>query len=146
MNNVTMSNTFKITIFKTLEESLYIQTIKWNGKCLLFFKHYLHCIKLSKLQSNCYLLARYEGQGYNNEVNIWFSHAVGQPCCLLRCSMSTSYYLNKSRSVGMCRDGQSRLNFPNEAQFLLISKESVSDLNNRLSSSMFSYCIQFCMS
>ncbi|GLT54981.1 hypothetical protein SLA2020_281390 [Shorea laevis] len=48
--------------------------------------------------------------------------------------MSTSYYLNKSRSVGMCRDGQSRLNFPNEAQFLLISKESVSDLNNRLSS------------
>ncbi|XP_062168774.1 molybdenum cofactor sulfurase isoform X2 [Alnus glutinosa] len=82
----------------------------------------------------CFRGQRYEGQGYNNEVNIWFSHAVGQPCCLLRCSMSTSYYLNKSRSVGMCRDGQSRLNFSNEAQFLLISKESVSDLNNRLSS------------
>ncbi|XP_059443756.1 molybdenum cofactor sulfurase isoform X3 [Corylus avellana] len=77
---------------------------------------------------------RYEGQGYNNEVNSWFSHALGQPCCLLRCSMSTSYYLNKSGSVGMCRDGQSRLNFSNEAQFLLISKESVSDLNNRISS------------
>ncbi|KAE8124542.1 hypothetical protein FH972_019417 [Carpinus fangiana] len=77
---------------------------------------------------------RYEGQGYNNEVNSWFSRAVGQPCCLLRCSMSTSYYLNKSRSVGMCRDGQSRLNFSNEAQFLLISEESVSDLNNRISS------------
>jgi molybdenum cofactor sulfurtransferase len=46
----------------------------------------------------------------------------------------------------MCRDGQSRLNFSNEAQFLLISEESVSDLNNRISSSMFSYHIQFCMS
>lgn len=146
MNNVVMSNTFKITILKTVEESFYIQTIKWNGKCLLFSIRYLHCIKLSKLQLNCYLLGRYEGQGYNNEVNSWFSHAVGQPCCLLRCSMSTSYYLNKSGSVGMCRDGQSRLNFSNEAQFLLISEESVSDLNNRISSSMFSYRIQFCMS
>ncbi|KAF5477378.1 hypothetical protein F2P56_004025 [Juglans regia] len=78
---------------------------------------------------------RYEGRSYNNEVNIWFSQAVGRPCCLLRCSMS-NYYLNNSRCVGMCRDVQSRLNFVNEAQFLLISKESVSDLNDRLSSNM----------
>ncbi|KAG2679697.1 hypothetical protein I3760_11G063500 [Carya illinoinensis] len=78
---------------------------------------------------------RYEGRSYNNEVNIWFSQAVGQPCCLLRCSMS-NYYLNNSRCVGMCRDVQSRLNFVNEAQFLLISKESVSDLNDRISSKM----------
>lgn len=56
------------------------------------------------------------------------------------------FSLNKTRSMGRCRDGQSTLNFANEAQFLLISKESVSDLNDRLSSSMFSCCVCFCLS
>lgn len=38
--------------------------------------------------------------------------------------------------LGMCRDVETRLNFVNEAQFLLTLEESVSDLNNRLRSSM----------
>ncbi|GMY33370.1 molybdenum cofactor sulfurase isoform X2, partial [Fagus crenata] len=80
---------------------------------------------------------RYEAQGYTDEVNIWFSHAVGRPCYLLRCSMSNYYLLlNKCRNGGTCRDGQGRVNFANEAQFLLVSEESVSDLNNRLNSNV----------
>ncbi|KAK9937512.1 hypothetical protein M0R45_014295 [Rubus argutus] len=72
---------------------------------------------------------RYEVQVYEKEINIWFSNAVGRPCTLLR------YYnlcLNKSKSTDMCRRMQSTLNFSNEAQFLLISEESISDLNNRI--------------
>ncbi|KAJ0043290.1 hypothetical protein Pint_17724 [Pistacia integerrima] len=78
---------------------------------------------------------RYEVHGYTDEVNLWFSKAIGRPCILLRCSSSKSAVcVNKSRSVGMCRDLYSRLNFSNEAQFLLLSEESISDLNSRLSS------------
>lgn len=55
--------------------------------------------------------------------------------------MSNDYLLlNKCKNGGMRRDMQSRVTFANEAQFLLISEESVSDLNNRISSSMSLYC------
>ncbi|XP_052180112.1 molybdenum cofactor sulfurase [Diospyros lotus] len=80
---------------------------------------------------------RYEVQVYDNEVNIWFSNAVGRPCTLLRCSGSKdSVCLNNGKKVGKCRDVETKLNFVNEAQFLLISMESVSDLNNRLCSNV----------
>ncbi|GAV64118.1 Aminotran_5 domain-containing protein/MOSC domain-containing protein/MOSC_N domain-containing protein [Cephalotus follicularis] len=80
---------------------------------------------------------RYEVQGYENGVNVWFSNAIGRPCSLLRClSSKNNFFLNEGRSKGMCRDVGSRLNFANEAQFLLISEESVSDLNNKLSSNV----------
>ncbi|XP_015882118.3 molybdenum cofactor sulfurase isoform X1 [Ziziphus jujuba] len=77
---------------------------------------------------------RYEVLGYNNEVNTWFSNAIGRPCILAR-SFSSSYNgcLNKGKKTGICRDVQGILNFVNEAQLLLISEESVADLNNRLS-------------
>lgn len=82
-------------------------------------------------------LSRYEVGGYWNEIDIWFSNAVGRPCTLVR-----SYAVqNQTRSnreqciVGMCRDFETRLNFVNEAQFLLLLEESVSDLNNRIRSS-----------
>ncbi|KAM3732066.1 hypothetical protein ACB098_11G032800 [Castanea mollissima] len=78
---------------------------------------------------------RYEAQGYSNEVNNWFSLAIGRTCCLLRYSMSNDYLLlNECKNGGMRRDMQSRVTFANEAQFLLISEESVSDLNKRISS------------
>ncbi|OMO53429.1 Aminotransferase, class V/Cysteine desulfurase [Corchorus olitorius] len=78
---------------------------------------------------------RYEVQCYENEINQWFSNAVGQPCTLVRCGDSQHFCsLSKDRSTGMCRDKDSKVNFANEAQFLLISEESVSDLNNRLCS------------
>ncbi|XP_021895912.1 molybdenum cofactor sulfurase isoform X2 [Carica papaya] len=74
----------------------------------------------------------YEVHSYGNEVNVWFSNAIGQPCALLR--SSDSKYCSNKKILGLCRDVGSRLNFTNEAQFLLISEESVSDLNKRLSS------------
>ncbi|KAF5730824.1 molybdenum cofactor sulfurase [Tripterygium wilfordii] len=104
-----------------------------------------HCpVKLEiNLKANSYRAAieeidmhgqRYEVQCYGNEVNLWFSNAIGLPCTLLRCSTSKqSVCMSKSRGVALCRDVESKLNFPNEAQFLLISEESISELNNRLS-------------
>ncbi|NP_001234144.1 molybdenum cofactor sulfurase [Solanum lycopersicum] len=78
---------------------------------------------------------RYEVTSYNNEVDIWFSRAIDRPCTLLRNSDSQSHScINKNGSPGMCRDVGARLNFVNEAQFLLISEESIKDLNSRLKS------------
>ncbi|KAJ4835539.1 hypothetical protein Tsubulata_028426 [Turnera subulata] len=77
---------------------------------------------------------RYEVQHYENDVNQWFSIAVGRPCILIRCFSSQPSCLNKGRSTNMCRDSEAQLNFANEAQYLLISEESVCDLNNRVSS------------
>ncbi|BFG28744.1 hypothetical protein CerSpe_150180 [Prunus speciosa] len=77
---------------------------------------------------------RYEVQSYKNEVNIWFSNAVGRPCTLFRCfSSNHNFCLNNIKSASMGREVQSMLNFSNEAQFLLISEESVSDLSHRVS-------------
>ncbi|KAG5546857.1 hypothetical protein RHGRI_018880 [Rhododendron griersonianum] len=76
---------------------------------------------------------RYEVRGYDNEVSIWFSNAVGRPCTLLRCSGSkNSFCPERGKTKGMCRDVETKLNFVNGAQLLLISEESVSDLNKRL--------------
>ncbi|KAL0398999.1 UNVERIFIED_CONTAM: Molybdenum cofactor sulfurase [Sesamum radiatum] len=80
---------------------------------------------------------RYEVQGYGNEVDTWFSNAVGRPCTLVRSYAFQNHMCsNKNRNMGMCRDLEARLNFVNEAQFLLISEESIADLNNRLRSKL----------
>ncbi|XP_022947409.1 molybdenum cofactor sulfurase isoform X2 [Cucurbita moschata] len=77
----------------------------------------------------------YQVQGYDKEVDTWFSAAIGRPCTLLRhLSSSHCVSLDERDSVGTCRESRTCLNFSNEAQFLLISEESVSDLNNRLNS------------
>ncbi|CAN6689007.1 unnamed protein product [Malus baccata var. baccata] len=109
-------------------------------------RYRLHFVTLLKLLCPFSPL-RYEVQWYNNRANIWFSNAIGPPCTLLRCFGSNyNHCLNKSESMSMCREAQSMLNFSNEARFLLISEESVSDLNQRESTSMFlhsngtSYC------
>ncbi|KAI3675679.1 hypothetical protein L1987_85271 [Smallanthus sonchifolius] len=77
---------------------------------------------------------RYEVMGYDNKIDTWFSNAVGRPCYLLRSSSRSCTRLNRSNSTSICRDIKTRLNFVNEAQLLLISEESVSDLNHRLNS------------
>lgn len=78
---------------------------------------------------------RYEVQSYDDRVNTWFSEAIGRPCTLVRCSSSKyrscTYTGLRDRP---CRDTQSKLNFVNEGQLLLISEESISDLNSRLNS------------
>ncbi|KAK1440121.1 hypothetical protein QVD17_05946 [Tagetes erecta] len=77
---------------------------------------------------------RYEVMGYDNKIDTWFSNAVGRPCYLLRSSSRSCTLLNRSKNTSICRDIKTRLNFVNEAQLLLISEESVSDLNYRLNS------------
>uniref|UniRef100_A0A2P2KNM0 Uncharacterized protein MANES_06G173000 n=1 Tax=Rhizophora mucronata TaxID=61149 RepID=A0A2P2KNM0_RHIMU len=79
---------------------------------------------------------RYEVEDYETDVNLWFSNAVGFACTLLRHSSAKDFHFNKDRSMLKCRDAESRLNFANEAQFLLISEESVSDLNSRIKSNV----------
>ncbi|CAA0815509.1 Molybdenum cofactor sulfurase [Striga hermonthica] len=79
---------------------------------------------------------RYEVQGYSNEVDIWFSNAIGRSCKLVRSySFPQNLVCYPSRNIeGMCRDFKTRLNFVNEAQFLLVTEESIADLNSRLKS------------
>ncbi|KAJ4975209.1 hypothetical protein NE237_000315 [Protea cynaroides] len=78
---------------------------------------------------------RYVMQGYCNEVDLWFTNAISRPCILLRCYSSESQScMNNGGSAATCRDVGSKLNFVNEAPFLLISEDSVSDLNTRLCS------------
>ena len=79
-------------------------------------------------------IARYDVQCYNQEFNSWFSDAITRPCILWR-SLASHCYPNKQENAGMCRDMRSSLSFVNEAQFLLISEASVTELNNRLKSS-----------
>ncbi|CAL9145333.1 unnamed protein product [Musa hybrid cultivar] len=78
---------------------------------------------------------RYKVQCYNDEVNMWFSEAIARCCTLVRCSSSEYRSCNIMGGRGnMCRDTWGKLNFVNEAQLLLVSEESVGDLNSRLNS------------
>ncbi|XP_043688948.1 molybdenum cofactor sulfurase isoform X2 [Telopea speciosissima] len=91
-----------------------------------------HGVKEVELQAQ-----RYVVQGYSNEVDLWFTIAISRPCNLLRCYSSESHScMNNGGSAAMCRDVGSKLSFVNEAQFLLISEDSVSDLNTRLCSNV----------
>lgn len=87
-----------------------------------------------------FLFLRYKVYNYSNETNAWFSEAIGKPCTLLRYSSSNhEFVLDKTKGVVTCRDAKSAISFANEAQILLVSEESVSDLNKRLCSGMILY-------
>ncbi|KAJ0975831.1 hypothetical protein J5N97_017796 [Dioscorea zingiberensis] len=76
---------------------------------------------------------RYAVQDYASIVNMWFSKAIGRPCTLVRCSSSNyRHCLRNGGSGGMCRDLKCQLNFVNEAQLLLVSEDSISDLDSRV--------------
>ncbi|KZV31597.1 molybdenum cofactor sulfurase-like [Dorcoceras hygrometricum] len=72
-----------------------------------------------------------------NDIDNWFSCAIGFPCTLVRSSASENYLCsNRVKSIPrICRDLHTRLNFVNEGQYLLISEASVIDLNSRVKSS-----------
>lgn len=83
------------------------------------------------------MILRYKVYSYDDGTNSWFSGAIGKTCSLLRySSFNQDFMLNKIKSAVTCRDMKNKHNFANEAQFLLVSEESVSDLNRRLSSGM----------
>lgn len=73
-----------------------------------------------------------------NDIDIWFSSAIGMPCTLVRSYASENHLCStRNKTIPrMCRDLQTRLNFVNEGQFLLISEASVADLNSRLKSKL----------
>lgn len=78
---------------------------------------------------------RYEVQNYGSEVNMWFSEALGRPCTFVRCLASENdCRLDRGSKGRQCRDINSKLNFANEAQLLLLSESSINDLNCRLRS------------
>ncbi|KAL4200828.1 hypothetical protein AMTRI_Chr02g255600 [Amborella trichopoda] len=78
---------------------------------------------------------RYQVQTYGSKVNQWFTDAVGRPCVLMRCHGAEFTSCIRENDIrGRCRDVNSRLNFVNEAQLLLISEASVRDLNTRINS------------
>lgn len=87
--------------------------------------------------SFCLFVIRYEVMGYDDEVNNWFSNAIGQSCTLLRFSASNHKLCPKKKNgnASMCRDMAGPISFANEAQLLLVSEESTYDLNNRISTS-----------
>jgi molybdenum cofactor sulfurtransferase len=50
--------------------------------------------------------------------------------------------LDSTKDVVACKDTNSAVSFANEGQFLLVSEESVSDLNKRLCSGIFLYPLE----
>jgi uncharacterized protein YcbX len=99
-------------------------------------------LEWSLIVANCF---RYEVESYDDNVNTWFSEAIGRHCTFMRCSSSKNRSCSVTGKNGrLCRDTRSKLSFVNEGQLLLISEESVSDLNSRLSSSMqFSFPVPY---
>ncbi|CAA7394187.1 unnamed protein product [Spirodela intermedia] len=78
---------------------------------------------------------RYEVQEYGKEVNEWFITAIARPCVLVRCQSFKYQDCSKKGDTGnACRDVKTKLNFVNEAQLLLISLDSIGDLNSRIRS------------
>ncbi|MFS7943747.1 putative molybdenum cofactor sulfurtransferase [Helianthus anomalus] len=111
---------------------LYVESPRCKEKLLIELKSNLSAA-IEEINVHA---QRYEVMGYDNKIDTWFSNAVGRPCYLLRSSSTSCTRLNRNQNPSICRDLKTRLNFVNEAQLLLISEESVSDLNQRLNSSM----------
>ena len=63
---------------------------------------------------------------YNNDVNDWFKEAIGFKCCLVYMPDSTK------RKVDPKYANNKMLGFADGFPFLIIGKESLNDLNNRL--------------
>ncbi|TVU08500.1 hypothetical protein EJB05_41905 [Eragrostis curvula] len=110
---------------------LFIESPKCKDKLQISLEHLTHLTAELDVYGQ-----RYEVQSYCDTINTWFSEAIGRPCSFMRCS--SSKYRSCSIAGGrdnLCRDARSKLSFVNEGQLLLISEESVSDLNSRLHSS-----------
>ncbi|XP_010537782.1 PREDICTED: molybdenum cofactor sulfurase isoform X2 [Tarenaya hassleriana] len=109
---------------------LFVESSCFKDKLQIRVKPDSYYLGKDEIDSHTYRLEDHEDE---TEINNWFTKALGRPCSLLRCSTSTSKYCRtRNRTPGFCRALQSNLNFANEAQFLLISEESVADLNRRL--------------
>ncbi|CAN8293056.1 unnamed protein product [Cochlearia groenlandica] len=120
-----------ISTFIDLEEGLLsVESARCKEKLHIRIKSKSHNPRGDEFNSHANIIENHKEETI---INRWFANAIGRQCKLLRYSSSTSKHcLNKNKSPGLCRDLESNINFANEAQFLLISEESVADLNRRL--------------
>uniref|UniRef100_A0A1J3IJS7 Molybdenum cofactor sulfurase n=1 Tax=Noccaea caerulescens TaxID=107243 RepID=A0A1J3IJS7_NOCCA len=120
-----------ISTFIDLEEGLLsVESSRCKEKLHIRIKSNSYNPNSDEFDSHANIL-----ENHNEETRIshWFTNAIGRQCKLLRYSSSNSKHcLNRNKSPGLCREMESNINFANEAQFLLISEESVADLNRRL--------------
>ncbi|KAJ0257164.1 Molybdenum cofactor sulfurase [Hirschfeldia incana] len=117
-----------ISTFINLEEGLLVvESVRCKDKLYIRIKS---SAKGDEFYSHDNIL---ENHNEETRINCWFTNAIGRQCKLVQYSSSTSKHcLNRNKSPGLCRELESNINFANEAQFLLISEESVGDLNRRL--------------
>ncbi|CAA7056729.1 unnamed protein product [Microthlaspi erraticum] len=120
-----------ISTFIDLEEGLLsVESSRCKDKLHIRIKSNSYNSNSDEFDSHANIL---ETHNEETRINHWFTNAIGRQCKLLRYSSSTSKHcLNRNKSPGLCRELESNINFANEAQFLLISEESVADLNRRL--------------
>ncbi|KAG0579095.1 hypothetical protein KC19_4G072700 [Ceratodon purpureus] len=81
---------------------------------------------------------RLEGNKYGEEVAEWFTEALGVPCTLVRKEPKVfPLKSQRGRSVSRQSDSNTRdLSFANEGQVLLVSKDSVDELNRRVAAAL----------
>ncbi|XP_013587006.1 PREDICTED: molybdenum cofactor sulfurase isoform X1 [Brassica oleracea var. oleracea] len=120
-----------ISTFIDLEEGLLVvESSRCKDKLYIKIKSNSYNPRSDKFDAHDNIL---ENHNEETRINCWFTNAIGRQCKLLQYSSSTSKHcLNRNKSPGLCRVLESNINFANEAQFLLISEESVADLNIRL--------------
>ncbi|CAH2037341.1 unnamed protein product [Thlaspi arvense] len=120
-----------ISTFLDLEEGLLsVESTRCKDKLHIRIKSKSYNPRSNEFDSHDNIL---ESHSEETRINSWFTSAIGRQCKLLQyCSSTFKHCLNRNKSHGLCRDLESNINFANEAQFLLISEESVADLNRRL--------------
>ncbi|KAL0723653.1 hypothetical protein Bca4012_038252 [Brassica carinata] len=120
-----------INTFIDLEEGLLVvESARCNDKLYIRIKSNPYHPRSDNFDADDNIL---ENHNEETRINGWFTNAIGRQCKLVQHSSSTSKHcLNRNKSPGLCRELESNINFANEAQFLLISEESVADLNRRL--------------
>lgn len=72
------------------------------------------------------------GKAFDKEVAVWFTEALGTPCSLVKRQPKSRQVQSRGCvcESEVCKDARD-LSYANEGEFLLVSRESVEDLNQR---------------
>jgi uncharacterized protein YcbX len=81
---------------------------------------------------NLFKGANHEGYLYPDEINLWFSKAIGRKVLLLHSSGARRMPLNPKRHIHMI-EGDVRKTFTTDAALHIVNKASVDDLRQRVS-------------
>ncbi|XP_024008774.1 molybdenum cofactor sulfurase isoform X2 [Eutrema salsugineum] len=123
-----------IRTFIDLEEGLLsVESTRCKDKLHIRIKSNSYDPRSHEFDTDANILENHDEE---TRINDWLTRAIGRQCKLLQyCSSNSKHCMNRNKSPGLCRELESNINFANEAQFLLISEESVADLNRRLEAS-----------